>query len=354
MKIKLAILEKDVSYLNRIVSVFSTKYADNFEIYSFTEEDTMYASLENNKIDVLAASDVFDIDISKLPKRCGFAYLVDTSGIETVRDQQAICKFQKAEQIYKQILSVFSDKTDSLSAFSAHSDNDTDVCIFSSVSGGSGASVMAVAAARYFAAQGKKTLYLNLEKFGNSDVFFSADGQYNFSDVIFSLKSKKSNLALKLESCVKCDKSGVYFYSQTQSALDMIEVTSEESIRLISELKGSAIYDYIIVDCDFSIKSDFLDVCRKAHSWIWVGDGSQISNDKVVKAYKALTIIENNQEFPLTSRIGIIYNKFSKATCQTITDVQINMIGGSPRFEHASVSQIVDQLSVSEMFNKIF
>ena len=34
MKIKLAILEEDKGYLNRIVSVFNTKYSDKFEIYS--------------------------------------------------------------------------------------------------------------------------------------------------------------------------------------------------------------------------------------------------------------------------------------------------------------------------------
>ena len=39
MRIKLAILERDQSYLSRIVSVFNTKYADKFEIYSFTDRD---------------------------------------------------------------------------------------------------------------------------------------------------------------------------------------------------------------------------------------------------------------------------------------------------------------------------
>ena len=39
MKIKLAILESDVSYLKRIVSVFNTKFADKLEIYSFTDKE---------------------------------------------------------------------------------------------------------------------------------------------------------------------------------------------------------------------------------------------------------------------------------------------------------------------------
>lgn len=59
MKIKLAILERDQSYLQRFISVFSTKYADKFQIYSFTDEEVAYSTLNDTKIDVLVASDVF-------------------------------------------------------------------------------------------------------------------------------------------------------------------------------------------------------------------------------------------------------------------------------------------------------
>ena len=49
MKIKLAILERDTSYLNRIVSVFNTKYTDKFEVYSFTNLEVALDYLETAK-----------------------------------------------------------------------------------------------------------------------------------------------------------------------------------------------------------------------------------------------------------------------------------------------------------------
>lgn len=82
MKIKLALLERDKSYLMRIVSTFGTKYSDKFEIYSFTDPDAALGTLNSARIDVLLASDVFDLDISQLPRRCAFAYLVDSMGID--------------------------------------------------------------------------------------------------------------------------------------------------------------------------------------------------------------------------------------------------------------------------------
>ena len=126
---------------------------------------------------------------------------------------------------------------------------------------------MAASCAVHYAKKGRKVLYLNLEQFGSSDLFFDAEGQFDMSDVIFALKSKKANLAIKLESCVKQDVSGVYFYSQTKNPLDMLELNMEEKTRLISEIKLSGVYDIIIVDADFGVDSDNLKFLKLAEIW---------------------------------------------------------------------------------------
>ena len=180
MKIKLAVLEKDQSYLQRFISVFSTKYADKFQIYSFTDEEVAYSTLNDTKIDVLVASDVFEIDIKRVPRRCGFAYLVDSLDVETVNNQRAVCKFQKVDLIYKQILSIYSENAGNVAGLKL-GDDTAQIVAFESVSGGCGGSTIAAACALHFAAQGKKTLYLNLEKFGSADSFFSAEGQFDIS-----------------------------------------------------------------------------------------------------------------------------------------------------------------------------
>ncbi len=352
MRIKLAILEQDQSYLTRIVSVFSTKYADKFEIYSFTDQAAALSLLDSARIDILIASDEFDVDVSALPKRCGFAYFVSSNGVESVKDQKAICKFQKAELIYKEILNIYSEKAGSL--FGMRQDDDsTKVMVFTSPGGGTGASSMAAACALHFAGTGKRTLYLNLENYGSSDAFFKAEGQFNISDIIYALKSKKANLALKLESCVKQDISGVCFYSQSKLALDMLELNGEDKQLLISELKASGSYQYIIIDMDFSLDKDAAQIQRAANGIVWVGDGSEISNRKLRRAYEALTIREQNADLPLTNRLMLLYNKFSNKTSTALEDLGIKNIGGAPRYEHMSTGQILEQLSRLTVFDKI-
>lgn len=352
MKIKLALLERDQNYLDRIVMVFSTKYADKFEIYSFTNRDVALSTLNSVRIDVLVASDAFDIDVDVLPKRCGFAYFVDSTSVDTYNDQRAICKFQKVDLIYKQILSIYSENAGSISGLK-HDDDSCKVIAFTSPSGGVGSSSMAAACALHFSSQGNKTLYLNLEKFGSSDVFFAAEGQFDMSDIIFALKRRKANLSMKLESCVKQDPRGVYFYSQSKIALDMLELSTEEMIRLISEVKRSGSYNYIVLDINFSINKETLKLLYQVHSIIWIGDGSEISNLKTVRAYKALLTMEQYEDLTLTSRLILIYNKFSNKTSKTVGIEEIKSIGGVPRYEHATTEQVLSQLSVMEIFDRI-
>lgn len=352
MKIKVAILEKDKSYLSRIVSAFGIKYADKFEIYSFTDMDVALCNVDSSRIDVLLASDAFDIDVAKLPSRCGFAYLVDSMGIEMVNEVRAICKFQKADLIYKQILSVYSEKASSITGFAAHAEKGN-VVVFSSPCGGVGNSVMAAACAVRVAAKGKKVLYLNLEKFGGADLFFDGQGQYGMSDIIFAIKSKKTNLPLKLEGCVRQASNNVYFYTQAKNALDMLELTSEEILRLISELKLMGEYDYIIIDTDFSIDKEMLKIYRQAQALVMVSDGSAEANMKIKRAFTALSTKEQNNDAPLMNRMQLVYNRVSSKNGQSVEISGLKTLGGAPRYSEANTQRIIEQLSQMAMLDGV-
>lgn len=352
MKIKLAILEQDKSYLTRMVSTFGARYSENFEMYSFTDPDVALQNLETAKVDVLLANDAFDINVKNLPRRCGFAYLVESGDIEMVKDQRAICKYQKADLIYKAILGVYSEKASTITGFKM-GDESTNVIVFSSPSGGVGTSTVAAACAMHFAAQGRKTLYLNLENFGSADAFFHGQGQFSMTDLIFALKSKKTNLHLKLESCVKQDPSGVYYFSETAVALDMMELKTEEVQQLLSELKLAGDYEYIILDMDFSLSKNALEIWRSAKGIVMVGDGSEQSNQKTKRAFQALSIMEQNADAPLTNRCSFVYNRVSSKNGAALGIEGLRELGGAPRYAGATEEQLLGELAAQQMFDRI-
>lgn len=352
MKIKLAILEKDSAYLSRMVTVFGTKYADRLEIYSFTDQKIAMSTLADARIDVLVASDAFDIDTSLLPKRCGFAYFVESSDVESVNDQRAICKFQKAELIYKQILSIFAEKATNLAGI-RFDDDSCAVIAFLSAAGGVGSSSMAAACAIRYAGQGKKVLYINLEPFGTADAYFSGEGKFDMGDVIFALKSKRTNLQMKLESHVRRDATGVCFFAGTKVALDMMSLGTEEVLQLISELKLTGAYEYIILDMEFSLGEETRKILKASNAIVLVSDGSDTGNIKTFRAYTALDIMEQNADTPLTARMKLVYNRFSNKTSKTLTGLSIKEIGGAPRYQHASEADVVRTLASLDVFDKI-
>lgn len=352
MKIKLAILEKDHNYLDRIVSVLSSKYTDNFEIYSFTNHDIALSALDESRIDVFVAAEGFEIDVTQLPKRCAFAYLVESANLDTFNNQRAIGKFQRADLIYRQILSIYSEYAGSVTMIK-EGDGTATILAFLPVSGGCGSSTMAAACALHFSSQGKKTLYLNLEKLGIANSFFNGEGQFDMSDIIYTLKSKKANISLKLESCVRQDPRGVFFFSKSKYALDMQELSSDDILRLISELRQSSSYDVIIIDFDFELNKKMMGIYCQAHTVVWVGDGSEISNTKMSRAFTALSTLEQNADIPLTSKLVLLYNKFSSKTGKTLTDIGVKTIGGAPKYEHATTVQVLRQLSSMDLFEKL-
>lgn len=353
MKIKVALLDKDKVYLERISSVFSTKYADKLEVYSFTDEATAIKAIPEYRIDVLVADEEFDVDRSSFKRGCGLAYFTGTIGVELIKDEVAICKFQKVDLIFKQILGIYSDMTAGIATFNGEAD-ESRIIMFTSPCGGVGTSTMAAACAVTRARLGKRVFYLNLEQFGATDVFFQGEGNTTMSDVIYSLKSKKTNLILKLESCIKQSTDGVFFFSSTKVALDILELTYSDIEKLIANIQGMGSYDEIIIDLPFSLHVETLQLLSKAHEIIMINDGKQLSNTKFVRAYESLILLEQNDAINILGKVNLMFNQFSNKDSHMLPDeFNLNVLGGAPRYEHASVSQIVEALSNMELFKTI-
>ena len=97
---------------------------------------------------------------------------------------------------------------------------------------------------------------------------------------------------------------------------------------------------------------EILDVYRKTHSVVLVGDGSELSNIKLFRAHNALATKEQKKDSPITNRLALVYNKFSNKTSQTL-DIEVRNIGGAPRYEHATTEQVISKLSAMDIFNKL-
>lgn len=353
MKIKLAILDREPDYLERLASAFSARYWDKLELYSFTQIDTALNELKESRIDVFLADESFEIDLAKVPPRCGFAYFVENPQIASLRDQPAISKFQKADSIYKQILGIYAEKSSDITGFKSDGTSSALISVFASPAGGVGSSTMAVAYALTLARAGRRVLYMNLELFGRADVFFTGPGQETLSDVLFVLKSAKLNLSMKLESAVRESTDGVFFFESPPIALDLQELTEEDLKRLLDELRAGGHYDHIVLDMDFALDGRMLHAFKEAYAIVLVSDGMAIANTKMVRAYEALQMIDRLRDLRILSKLYLLYNKFSNKVSQAVEGIELRPLGGAPRYAHASEREVVEQLVSMNLFQQI-
>ncbi|MBU3112337.1 AAA family ATPase [Clostridium lacusfryxellense] len=353
VKIKLVIADTDEIYVNRLINFFSGSYNDELEMYSFTNMDTLNDFISNNKVDVLIATESFGINIKEIPEKIAFAYFSDSVSIDTISGVRTVCKYQKVDLIYKEILSLYSEKTTNVIGYKSENGEITKIHTFLSCSGGTGTSTVAAAYAINMARKEKKVLYLNFELLGSTNAFFNAEGLFNFSDVIYAIKSKKSNLILKLESTVKKDPTGVFFYDACKMPFDVMEMSKEDIKKLLDELKIAGIYDYIIIDTDFTLNKKMNLIIQYSNSLVFVSDGTEVAIAKFKMSYEALKVLEEEQKISLFSKISLIYNKFSSENGKYIDDESINVLGGTPRYKNATTVQIAQQISEMGIFNNI-
>ncbi len=350
MKIKLAMLESDSAYLRRVVAMFNGKFAEELEIHSFTDMDAAMTCLEEKKIDVFLASNTFKVDYAKIPKKCGFAYLVESLDISMFDNKKAICKFQKGELIYKQILSIYSEHMPNITGITSSENGAMKTIAFCSPCGGVGTSTAAAACAIALVNAGYRVLYLNTEVYGDADTFFSCDGQFDFSDVIYAIKSNKTNRAMKLQSTVKQDQSGVYFYSSVRVPLDMMDMKAADYLTLQNELKALGNYDYVVMDMDAPTRQSSFEFLQHCNAVVFVSDGSAISEAKINKTVCGIQILDGQSDFAIQPRTWLLRNK---VMTNDAMQNEIRLLGSFPVYQTVAPAQMTKQLSISDAFQQL-
>lgn len=353
MKIKLAILDTDKAYLNRLVAALNAKYSDSMVVYSFTDAKMAFDEVERIHMNILLMSMHVEADTRNLYKKCQPVYMLDEATEETYKGCHAIGKYNSVDYIYKKMLDYYAEATEE-SARLRLNDDSTRIILFTSPAGGVGTSSMAVACAKKIALSGKKVLYFDLDRFAEADAFFHGSSDKCMSDVIYSVKSKRGSVSIKLESYVSVD-DGVCYYSKSKSPLDMLELKAEDVSKLVMELKNSVAYDYIVLDAPFNMDGLMLQFIDRAFSIVLVSDGSEIANRKLKRVLEGLEIKETQEGLDALDKTFIAYSKFGSKTGRkvAIDDGDVKELGGVPRFEGGTTEAVVDQMLQKLSFERL-
>lgn len=352
MKIKVAIYSEDKKYIEKLLQYYELhqETLDMYDIHMFSNQEKLTCYLESNQVDVLLSDEKCDMELTEYADLL-CAYLVGDNSVHSVNGIPAIGKYQKADNIFRDIFSYFAEKNQTGVEYNfSNSDVTTRAIMFYHAAGGTGCSTVAAAYAMHLASNGKKVFYLNLELTGASELFFKAEGKNNFSEVIYSVKSRNGNLPMKLLACAVTDRRGVSFVNSSSSP-DMLELTSEDTALLIDTLKHSCDFEYLIIDTDPGMDDKTRIVMEHADTVLFITEATEASRIKCDRCINGLRLLDSLNKTKYASKVKVIYNKYREY--QEIQMDTAEIVGGIPVYENMSAEDVAAAISGIKIFENI-
>ncbi len=349
MKIRLGLLDDDLRYTSHLTNYMNAYYPDKLEIFSFTSLESLKKHMNKTRIDILLASPKLVPEDFHTPKSTQLIYFSETQDVESIRGVRALCKYQKAELIYKEILNIYAElNTDA--SYKVHSEG-CFVVSFMGASGGVGTTTAAAACAASLAGAGKKVLYLDLEENGVLEPFFSGEGTFTLSDALYAIKSNRSNLSLKLESMIRTDSSGVCFYQPFAVTLDARDMTDSNMSDFLAAVMNVGSFEYIVLDTDDVLSKKQSAILARSDITYFVCDGTEIANLKLKRTLQAVQLEDEHAERRMSSQIRLLYNRFGRTSAQLQLDHNVPVDAVIMKYEGGSPKQIMQQIVGQNIFS---
>lgn len=348
MRIKVAVYISDQAILDRFVMSLENMVGNKLELSAFSALDKAKQFLQKNKGCIFlreytkkaAAKDYAD---------CITIYLVDSDAIREVNGHPAICMYLRADMLYRQMVGIYSEHMDGV--LGERADAVCSVIAFLSPAGGVGSSTAAAGFAANAAQHGKKTLYINLENNGDTSAFFGGAGQTTLSDVLYDVKSKKSNFAMRLESKVLHDDRGVDFLASSPSALDTVEIGGEDVDRLLQSIRRTGLYEIVVLDSDCGMDERMMAVLRCASSVVIVCDGRETGSRKLARFRAAMQDVAEESGQDYTAKFRCLYNRADRSHPDRSDACAWELLGEIDDYAGEPNASVIDRIARSNLFD---
>lgn len=348
MKIRLGLLDSNQQYTSRLMAYFNAHYSEKTDIYLFTAEESFKDFSESHKIDVLIANpDTVSADF-KAPHNIRLMYFSDSKDVDTVRNVRTVFRYQKADLIFKEIVSVYS-APDTDKKYES-SEEPGKIIAFFGTAGGVGTTTAAVGCAMTIASEGKSVLFLPFEQNGDLKSFLDGEGNAALSDVLYAVRSRQTDPGLKLNSMVCKDASGVSYFEPFDMIQDSRELSIKDVKDMISAMTSTEKYEYIVIDLGSYYGDIQKRILSDAAVCLLVGNGSPVSNAKTARLIRAMALNDAASREQILTHTSIFYNMYGTDSVNAECEPKIKAFTKVGRYESRSSKQILKMITASGIF----
>lgn len=246
----IAIYEEDIAYANRLMDFLNEKEEFLLEAMVFSKKESLQEYLQEHEVDILLLGEFMDRTNLKEEHIKYKIVLCEGILVKEEETEPVINKYQSAECIMREILAFYVSKETTIAAYRyLPKYRKCEMISVYSPCGGCGKTTTALLMAQILGSK-KRVLYFNLEIFPGVIFGTSPEGISGFSELVYYLKQRKSNLAMKLQTLVRKE-GNVDLLQPAGHYNDLYALEVQDMQLLIEELYGATVYDVVIFDIGF-------------------------------------------------------------------------------------------------------
>ena len=297
MKIRLLIASPALDYTEYLSKVLVEKYADVFEVSVCSNEDRLNEMVSGNRADIVLAEAELASSVGLHSVRLPLIFSDERNrGGMSGEGYKSIKKYQRISYLVKEIIGAYAVVSSNSEVYGSLS---AQITAFWSPVGGSGKTASALAYAANCVAQGKKTVYLDLQNFSCASVYF----QQNDKSISTLFQKLDSNVELLLQSIRQQDSgSGIFYFSQPENYDDINILTSEDIRNLVDGCAKGV--DELVIDLSSVCNEKICKILDFANQIFIVLDGSRTGSAKWSQFQT-----QNNVYEQIRSKVILVGNK---------------------------------------------
>ncbi len=245
MLIKIAILDSDIDYLERLSGVL--QQYDELFVAVFSRKEALEQALEQNTFQIV----LFHPDVSEKPISFPAGVMPiclcdeETKNRKNYPTMAVIQKFQRISSIYKEIFKCYAAFADDSGMDFFQKGTATAIAVYSPI-GGSGKTTIALAIARKLCGMNKRVLFLSTEQFNSSALHFQVKEE-GITRLVEALNGNTS-FHLTLKGILKENEAGIFYVEGFGRLVDYDAVSSKEIKSVITQIRQCDVCDYMIID----------------------------------------------------------------------------------------------------------
>lgn len=291
----LVLYDNDVEYMN-LMSEFLKQHKNiPWNIHAYSDEEKLLQQEKDMDILVVAES-AYSKVFNKFTSAC--TIVLSEGGIKETENCYLVNKYQCAEDVYRELLSVYADFADAKINIMGSQTNTKIIGMYSPVRRCMQTS-FALTMGQILAME-HRVLYMNFEHYAGLMTLLPDANTRDLADLLYFLSADSNKFELRLQTIVK-QNGNLEYIPPMKVGQNLLTVTENEWMNLFNRIEEYGGYDYVILDLSENMQGLF-DILRRCNVIFTLTTSDKIAESKMMqyeqllKKYECEDVVEKSRK----------------------------------------------------------